>query len=272
MPLDTESQFKFLIACIKHSSNGKVDFNEVAKECEIVTKGAAAKRYERLMKAHGIANSPGPAPKTPVKKDKGATTPRSSAKKRKLEAVDSDAGDIDEPAIKGEVKSEVKSEVKFEKATRMKTEHGNGGIAAMAPAFSVPQPEPPAPANPDDDDEVYVISSNQKRDNNVLVYGGDHHHSHTPAQTIPGIRSFDYAANLGYPTQAIPMTPTMMPRAGSGNHLPYGFPRNSTWVHHHDSSGFFWPEHHIAHQSSEAHKEGHKGMSGESMVTPRDTW
>ncbi len=61
-PLDTESQFKFLISCIKHSSSGKVllfpswfslkkdpglmkcqqvDFVAVAKELDIVSKAAA---------------------------------------------------------------------------------------------------------------------------------------------------------------------------------------------------------------------------------------
>ncbi|MCJ1397950.1 hypothetical protein MMC11_001146 [Xylographa trunciseda] len=52
--LNNDEQFKFLISCIRYSNNGKVDFSEVAKECAIVTKGAAAKRYERMMKAHGI--------------------------------------------------------------------------------------------------------------------------------------------------------------------------------------------------------------------------
>lgn len=63
-PPDSDAQFKFLIACIKHSTAGKViyhrdapfshsivvktnqksiqiDFGEVAKECNIVSKGAA---------------------------------------------------------------------------------------------------------------------------------------------------------------------------------------------------------------------------------------
>ncbi|KAH8657154.1 hypothetical protein BGZ60DRAFT_532005 [Tricladium varicosporioides] len=35
----------------------RVDFSQVAKECGIVTKGAAAKRYERMMRAHGIASN-----------------------------------------------------------------------------------------------------------------------------------------------------------------------------------------------------------------------
>lgn len=57
-PPDSEAQFKFLIACIKYSTAGKVsdlesiapyqvltshqiDFAQVATECEIVSKGAA---------------------------------------------------------------------------------------------------------------------------------------------------------------------------------------------------------------------------------------
>ena len=40
-PADVESQFRFLISCIKHSTNGKVDFEAVRKDCEIKTKGAA---------------------------------------------------------------------------------------------------------------------------------------------------------------------------------------------------------------------------------------
>ena len=61
--LNNDEQFKFLISCIRYSNNGKVrrvasrriaiswrlllittlqvDFGEVAKECDIVTKGAA---------------------------------------------------------------------------------------------------------------------------------------------------------------------------------------------------------------------------------------
>ncbi|KAM3513734.1 hypothetical protein MY11210_002643 [Beauveria gryllotalpidicola] len=41
----------FLLSCIRHSNDGKVDFEAVAKELNIVTKAAAAKRYERLIKS-----------------------------------------------------------------------------------------------------------------------------------------------------------------------------------------------------------------------------
>ncbi|KAI1403818.1 hypothetical protein F4819DRAFT_449842 [Hypoxylon fuscum] len=106
--LDVDSQFRFLLMCIKHSNAGKVNFEEVAKECEIVTKGAAAKRYERLLKAHNIIltnGGGGGVKKEPKKepKDSKAGVKGTPSKKRKLAAVDENAGDADEP-IKTEIK------------------------------------------------------------------------------------------------------------------------------------------------------------------------
>ncbi|RMJ27901.1 hypothetical protein PHISP_01244 [Aspergillus sp. HF37] len=69
-PLTADEQYQFLINCIKHSNQGKPNFEEVARECNIVSKGAAAKRYERLMKSHGISPSAIAAP-SPSKSDKG---------------------------------------------------------------------------------------------------------------------------------------------------------------------------------------------------------
>ncbi|KAH8820581.1 hypothetical protein F5884DRAFT_866459 [Xylogone sp. PMI_703] len=99
-PISNEEQFKFLISCIRYSNNGKVDFTEVAKECNIVSKGAAAKRYERLMKAHGISPNGSPSKPTP---SRAAKTERrnstSPTKKRKTEVFmgdQDDGGDDDE--------------------------------------------------------------------------------------------------------------------------------------------------------------------------------
>ncbi|KAL8827350.1 MAG: hypothetical protein Q9191_003242 [Dirinaria sp. TL-2023a] len=116
-PASSESQFAFLISCIRYSNNGKVDFTEVARECGIVSKGAAAKRYERMMKANGIHQSNQPIRETTI-----ASTPRkraentsgSSQKKRKLDHFNdgnsnTDTGDDDEglPKVKPEpVKAE----------------------------------------------------------------------------------------------------------------------------------------------------------------------
>ncbi|KAI2617346.1 hypothetical protein GGR54DRAFT_640998 [Hypoxylon sp. NC1633] len=252
-PLDVDSQFRFLIACIKHSSAGKVDFNEVAKECDIVTKGAAAKRYERLMKAHGIT-PPGATGglKKEAKDSKDGIKSRAN-KKRKLAAVDEDAGDVDEP-----VKTEIKGEVKTEDLINVKAEQENGGGATAAVPSAPPvdgviapigQPTTISPSTnaqneDDDDDEVLVISATEKRDDgSSQVYGdGAHHHlhshSHSPAPMIPGIHSFDYAANMGFPQQ---MNPTRMMSStrmtASHNSIPYGFPP-SPWMYPHDTHGY----------------------------------
>ncbi|KAM0805330.1 hypothetical protein BDR22DRAFT_969069 [Usnea florida] len=97
-PASNEEQFKFLISCIRYSNNGKVDFTEVAKECGIVSKGAAAKRYERMMKANGIHQSqsgpttpssardtPGPSSRRKNSPSAGPSGSAPSSKKRKLD-------------------------------------------------------------------------------------------------------------------------------------------------------------------------------------------
>ncbi|KAL9025808.1 MAG: hypothetical protein Q9196_005431 [Gyalolechia fulgens] len=129
-----DEQLKFLLSCIRYSVNGKIEFAQVANECSIVSKGAApsfdsAKRYERLMKAHGIHQHAAVSPRdasvasTKVKKAaaEGKTTPAAKgAKKRKAIAAENPANndeDDEEPsplAKKKRVKKEVKSEVKIE--------------------------------------------------------------------------------------------------------------------------------------------------------------
>ncbi|KAF7539898.1 hypothetical protein G7054_g1758 [Neopestalotiopsis clavispora] len=271
---DDSTQFQFLITCIKNSNAGKVDFAAVAEQLDIVSKGAAAKRYERLMKAHGIgpngiAGSSASPKKTAVKKEKGAGKP--PAKKRKLEEVDENAGDEDEPVkdedIKGEVKSEVKCEVKFEDAMNVKSEYGNGGGVAMT-ELSAPNSTLSSTIQGNDgsdDDDVLVVSATERSSSgNVPAYGSDHHHHHhmsmSTHQHIPSIHSFDYAANLGYPIQTTP-TQTMMPttmvsRSSSGNPLPYGF-APSPYAHSHDGHHFFWQGPHMmsTHPDAGQHQE-----------------
>ncbi|KAI1461076.1 hypothetical protein F4805DRAFT_477470 [Annulohypoxylon moriforme] len=248
-PLDTDSQFKFLIACIKHSTAGKVDFNEVAKELSIISKGAAAKRYERLMKAHGIG-SVGSLKKESKDSKEGVKTRTTPSKKRKLAAVDEDAGDVDEP-----IKKEIKGEVKTEDSIAVKAEQENGSSAVALASGAVPingiappgqtSSSPSSNArNDEDDDDVLVICATEKRDDgSVPVYGGGHHHSyshsHSPAPMIPGIHSFDYTANIGFPQQIqLPAPTTTMRMSSPPNPLPYGFPP-STWIYpHHETHNY----------------------------------
>ncbi|KAF7628329.1 hypothetical protein F9C07_1058784 [Aspergillus flavus] len=91
-PITDSEQIEFLLSCVRHANSGKVDFGEVAKECSIVSRGAAAKRYERLSKgrnnapgAGSSADSPVPSPKkTPTKSSvaKRKTAPKTAASKK----------------------------------------------------------------------------------------------------------------------------------------------------------------------------------------------
>ncbi|MCJ1382724.1 hypothetical protein MMC17_005837 [Xylographa soralifera] len=106
--LNNDEQFKFLISCIRYSNNGKVDFSEVAKECAIVTKGAAAKRYERMMKAHGI-HQPISSRDSAVPALRRKDDPISQgSKKRKHDQFDESSNQpVDDEEGHGRVKDEV---------------------------------------------------------------------------------------------------------------------------------------------------------------------
>ncbi|KAK5997109.1 hypothetical protein PT974_02461 [Cladobotryum mycophilum] len=88
---DPSEQVRFLVSCIGHTSNGRPDFAAVAEELGIVTKAAAQKRYERMLKANNV-NASKPAskvsdgdekpPMTPAKKRKTTAPTTGSAKKK----------------------------------------------------------------------------------------------------------------------------------------------------------------------------------------------
>ncbi|KAH7192323.1 uncharacterized protein B0J16DRAFT_368584 [Fusarium flagelliforme] len=124
-PLD---QIKFLVSCIGHSSNGRPDFQAVADELDIVTKAAAQKRYERMLKAHGISrpgalaanngDSAETPPATPTKRKakgeaagsaKKTRTPRAKAKAKK-ESSDDEKPKPKASATKRKVKKEEEQE------------------------------------------------------------------------------------------------------------------------------------------------------------------
>ncbi|KAH6891135.1 hypothetical protein B0T10DRAFT_595287 [Thelonectria olida] len=89
-------QVKFLAVCISHTTNGRPDFQLVADELSIVSKAAAQKRYERLLKSYGIkpgGGSTASAAGTPVASEKKAAvrkTPVKTPRKRKQAADDDD--------------------------------------------------------------------------------------------------------------------------------------------------------------------------------------
>ncbi|KAI8720476.1 hypothetical protein NCS52_00492900 [Fusarium sp. LHS14.1] len=98
---DPADQVKFLVSCIGHTSNGRPDFQAVADELSIVSKAAAQKRYERMLKAHGI-NRPGAiagdsVPATPTKR-KAKGEGAGSAKKKPARGKAKKESDEDEEA------------------------------------------------------------------------------------------------------------------------------------------------------------------------------
>ncbi|KAI5466918.1 hypothetical protein BGZ63DRAFT_398542 [Mariannaea sp. PMI_226] len=85
--VDAADQVKFLVCCIGNTSNGRPDFQAVASELEIVSKAAAQKRYERLLKSYGIKPGGGnvttnASAKSPPFKNK--TTQTTTPRKRKI--------------------------------------------------------------------------------------------------------------------------------------------------------------------------------------------
>ncbi|KAK2605950.1 hypothetical protein QQS21_003676 [Conoideocrella luteorostrata] len=76
---DPSEQVKFLVSCIGNTTNGRPDFNAVAEELSIVSKAAAQKRYERMLKANGVSSSRAATKAV----DSDPITPETSPVKRK---------------------------------------------------------------------------------------------------------------------------------------------------------------------------------------------
>ncbi|VUC23350.1 unnamed protein product [Clonostachys rosea] len=77
---DATEQVRFLVHCIGNAQNGRPDFNAVATEMGIVSKAAAQKRYERLLKQYNITRKPNQAATT--NGDSESTPKKASPKKR----------------------------------------------------------------------------------------------------------------------------------------------------------------------------------------------
>ncbi|EQL02144.1 hypothetical protein G6O67_001481 [Ophiocordyceps sinensis] len=118
---DSTEQIKFLVSCIHNATGGKPNFQAVADQLGIVTKAAAQKRYERLLKAHGVGaptKSPNGTeesevpPATPKRKAAPRRAPKSSKKKLKRdeESTGSDE-DIKKRAKKEKAESPVASDL-----------------------------------------------------------------------------------------------------------------------------------------------------------------
>ncbi|ETN43871.1 uncharacterized protein HMPREF1541_11002 [Cyphellophora europaea CBS 101466] len=91
-----EEQLKFLLVCVRYSNHGKIDFGAVAKECGVVSRGAASKRYGRLLRNSGILAARVPAPLPGEKRASKAAIARApEAKPRKPEGDQKDSAAVD---------------------------------------------------------------------------------------------------------------------------------------------------------------------------------
>lgn len=194
------------------------------------------------MKAHGISPGVGVGgvkkevnDSNEVKKTKARTT-----KKRKLEEVNEDEDDIDEP-VKQEAK--VKGEIKYEDAI-VKCEYRNDDLPSATPLHytsTQSQPTSTSTTQSDDDDEVLFISAIERRNTTDARAFGDHPQSelHAPMLVAPGVHSIDYAANMNFPQHlaaqhAFPPTSAMTsPMTSSCAAIP------TTCVYPHDRHGQF---------------------------------
>ncbi|EHY54871.1 hypothetical protein HRR83_005870 [Exophiala dermatitidis] len=148
----SDDQLKFLLSCVRHSNNGKVDFVEVANECGVVSKGAAAKRYERLMKANGIhpsgnqVDTTPPKPSAPAKhKAKDSSDKAASTKKRKIE----DTNPKGDANTNGNAKVSRKEHTSKPSTTHKTTELEAQSHGAPAPTTaSMPMPTASSPFFP----------------------------------------------------------------------------------------------------------------------------
>ncbi|KAK3343896.1 hypothetical protein B0T25DRAFT_310976 [Lasiosphaeria hispida] len=113
-----EGHVRFLLTCIRAASAGKVDFQVVANELGIVSKAAAAKRYERLQKQYPPLSDAGQAGAASGFPKAGPKTP---SKKRKSNKITTDVDD-DEPIKAEKVKKESKVTVKKDSETPVKRE------------------------------------------------------------------------------------------------------------------------------------------------------
>ncbi|KAI1809293.1 hypothetical protein GGS20DRAFT_596733 [Poronia punctata] len=239
-------QVRFLIACIRHTDAGKVNFDEVYKACGIVSKGAAAKRYERLLKAYDA----GPSSIKKEPKD-GSDSPKAKkprATKRKLETVDENEGDTDEPVKK---EPRVKGEVKYEDdKVKLENLHDNLSRIPEAPVPHIPQSHyhshshslPDNDDDDDDDDDVVFVTSITKPEKTTTTTTTDGTNGIIQLQPLPV--DYDYPTNIDStqqldvprpqhprsPRTSLTMPTTTARMASPNASYPYGFtPTNWTF-------------------------------------------
>ncbi|KAL4744335.1 hypothetical protein BDW72DRAFT_199696 [Aspergillus terricola var. indicus] len=134
MSLSDDDHVVLLLSCIQHSDIQKIDFAAVAQQCNITTSGAAAKRYQRLLKAHregkvtaGDNGAPAGAGLDGANQSQNQNQTASGAAKngrKRKEPAPKEDGNGDEPAPKRKRGRPSRAKAPAERAA----EEGNHGI------------------------------------------------------------------------------------------------------------------------------------------------
>ncbi|KAI9158485.1 hypothetical protein HJFPF1_06480 [Paramyrothecium foliicola] len=113
---DPSDQVRFLVECIRHTANGRPDFAAVAGELGIVSKAAAQKRYERMLKANNVGSKPAAKSSNDEEETpKAKRTAKATPTKRKAPAKNGRA------SKKAKVEDDSESDVKDKKPVKPAT-------------------------------------------------------------------------------------------------------------------------------------------------------
>ncbi|QKX62417.1 uncharacterized protein TRUGW13939_09578 [Talaromyces rugulosus] len=143
-------QIQFLLSCVRHSNYGQVDFDPVVEECQIISKGAAAKRLSRLLKRYpaGAKSSTTSSNTTNSKTPKPATGESNDEEEEKDTAVGQKSGRSGKgngggggsPAKKSSAGPVVGGIVKKTASTATKGRKGKAAAVSAAPVSATETP------------------------------------------------------------------------------------------------------------------------------------
>lgn len=209
----------------------------------------SAKRYERLLKAHGVPTGGGNRANTPAAGSAGpagalkAGPKRGAAAAKKRKTAPSPDTD-DEEDVKLNLNSEAEKDTKkgVKKAAKKvtKTKKEKAEVAGDDDGSSILNtiPEAPQVGEGGGDDDLCLLCTAEQA-NGYVPAAVDNGGASQPANPIAGIHSFDYAANMNFHPQ------TMIP-ASDGPKLNY---TGSPWLPHAESQHFYWNM--VQHETSE---------------------
>lgn len=211
----------------------------------------SAKRYERLMRAHGVSSTSGGRSGQPTSSNNTVTTKSRPpvAKKRKLAARGDDLDDDVKTQIKGEIKEEVKHETDTDDAKGSYMAHPETPLETKAEHKHQDTPEATCHASSDvADDEVLLVSEASRHHNETMASVAFMQQMMLPPapQSFYGFVNHPTGGELHYSAPPLALPPSTAPYMIESS---AGRPRQSTVFsdsetskcmhqHHHDAAYF----------------------------------